>query len=183
MKTIISFYSKAKAFDSLANFYDACAQVEIDEYRDYEKALGAMREAQRQLDKSAGNPQTKEMKQRMMRDRVQTIEKFVQAREAFNNGDTNTMIQICNGLIDQPGVEEAIRLGDVFAQLVEFFTSNRQYQQAHQYIERMQKKKIIITPYLDPSLVEEVYSAMGMPPPGRQQKYNDGIDEDIKEEF
>ena len=36
MKTIISFYQKAKAFESLANFYDACAQVEIDEYRDYE---------------------------------------------------------------------------------------------------------------------------------------------------
>ena len=47
MKTIISFYSKAKAFENLANFYDACAQVEIDEYRDYEKALGAMKEAKR----------------------------------------------------------------------------------------------------------------------------------------
>lgn len=47
MKTIISFYQRAKAFESLANFYDACAQVEIDEYRDYEKALGAMKEAKR----------------------------------------------------------------------------------------------------------------------------------------
>jgi len=47
MKTIISFYQKAKSFESLANFYDACAQVEIDEYRDYEKALGAMKEAMR----------------------------------------------------------------------------------------------------------------------------------------
>jgi len=47
MKTIISFYQKAKSFESLGNFYDACAQVEIDEYRDYEKALGAMKEAQR----------------------------------------------------------------------------------------------------------------------------------------
>jgi len=47
MKTIISFYSKAKAFENLCNFYDACAQVEIDEYRDYEKALGAMKEAKR----------------------------------------------------------------------------------------------------------------------------------------
>jgi intraflagellar transport protein 140 len=54
MKTIISFYSKAKAYESLATFYDACAQVEIDEYRDYEKALGAMKEAKRQLDKSTG---------------------------------------------------------------------------------------------------------------------------------
>ena len=29
---------KAKAWDKLAAFYDACAQVEIDEYRDYDKA-------------------------------------------------------------------------------------------------------------------------------------------------
>merc|ERR1719428_203854 len=30
MKNIISFYQKAKAFDKLSSFYDACAQVEID---------------------------------------------------------------------------------------------------------------------------------------------------------
>lgn len=29
----------AQAMDSLASFYEACAQIEIDEYRDYEKAL------------------------------------------------------------------------------------------------------------------------------------------------
>jgi hypothetical protein len=28
---------QAKALDSLAGFYDACAQVEIDEYQNYEK--------------------------------------------------------------------------------------------------------------------------------------------------
>merc|ERR1719231_1426215 len=54
MKNIIQFYSKAKAFDKLASFYDACAQVEIDEYRDYDKAGGALREALRYLVKAAG---------------------------------------------------------------------------------------------------------------------------------
>jgi intraflagellar transport protein 140 len=44
MKTIITFYTKAKAMAQLAVFYDACAQVEVDEYRDYDKALGALRE-------------------------------------------------------------------------------------------------------------------------------------------
>ena len=47
MKTIISFYSKAKAHENLCNFYQACASVEMDEYRDYEKAIGAMKEAKR----------------------------------------------------------------------------------------------------------------------------------------
>ena len=90
MKTIISFYTKAKAFESLANFYDACAQVEIDEYRDYEKALGAMKEAMRQLEKSmAAN---KDMKMRMMKDRISIIERFVAARESLAAGDGLTMV-------------------------------------------------------------------------------------------
>lgn len=42
-KTIIAFYTKANAFDSLATFYDSCAQVEIDDYRDYEKVRGSAR--------------------------------------------------------------------------------------------------------------------------------------------
>ena len=47
----------------------------------------------------------------------------------------------------------------------------------------MRKKIVNITPYLDPSLVEEVYSQMGQPVPGKAKAYNDGIDEDIKEEY
>ena len=30
---------QAKAWDSLSLFYEACAQIEVDEYRDYHKAL------------------------------------------------------------------------------------------------------------------------------------------------
>ena len=47
MKSIITFYTKAKAFEQLSSFYDACANVEIDDYRDYAKALGALNEAER----------------------------------------------------------------------------------------------------------------------------------------
>merc|ERR1719229_1636915 len=54
MKNIIQFYSKAKAHEKLAAFYDACAQVEIDEFRDYEKAGGALRESLKYLNKAAG---------------------------------------------------------------------------------------------------------------------------------
>merc|ERR1719174_3394131 len=42
MKSIIQYYTKAKEFNSLAGFYEACSQVEIDEYRDYEKAFSAL---------------------------------------------------------------------------------------------------------------------------------------------
>ncbi len=39
VSNIISFYNKAKALDSLALFYEACAQVEIDDYQNYEKVF------------------------------------------------------------------------------------------------------------------------------------------------
>ena len=37
----MSFYTKAGAPDSLAGFYEACAQAEVDAYRDYGKAAAA----------------------------------------------------------------------------------------------------------------------------------------------
>lgn len=73
-----------------------------------------MREALRQLEKSTTSA-NKDMKLKILRDRIATIEKFVQAREALQSGDTATMVQICNVLVDTPGVEDSIRLGDVFA--------------------------------------------------------------------
>ena len=152
MKTIISFYSKAKSFDSLANFYDACAQVEIDEYRDYEKALGAMKEAMRQLEKSTS--ENKDMKLSLMKKRVGIIEKFVQAREALNANDSQQAMQICDQLVETPGVEDAIRLGDVFAQLIEHYFYKNKFEDAYKYLEKMKKKNIIVTPYLDAHIVE-----------------------------
>ena len=55
MKAIITFYTKAKALEQLATFYDACAQVEMDEYRDYEKALAALNEARKYMTKAGTN--------------------------------------------------------------------------------------------------------------------------------
>lgn len=45
------FYNKAKAYYKLADFYDNCAQLEIDEYKDYDKAYGAIKEAIKYLSK------------------------------------------------------------------------------------------------------------------------------------
>lgn len=37
MRIIVQMYTKAGDTTSLASFYEACAQIEIDEFRDYEK--------------------------------------------------------------------------------------------------------------------------------------------------
>ena len=78
----------------MANFYDACAQVEIDEYRDYEKALGAMKEAKRQLDRS--NAANKPTKQQMLEKRISYLEQFCESREMMASGNGEGSAAICD---------------------------------------------------------------------------------------
>jgi hypothetical protein len=55
-KAIISFCTKAKAFQQLSGFYDACAQFEVDEFKDYGKALTALKEAAKYLAEAEPKP-------------------------------------------------------------------------------------------------------------------------------
>ena len=81
MRAIIAFYTKAKSFEQLAGFYDSCAQVEIDDYRDYEKAIGALRESLKYLSK-AETRQAKDLAE-MTERRINLMEQFVEARKAL----------------------------------------------------------------------------------------------------
>ena len=73
MKKIIEFYTKAKAYKQLAMFYDACSQLEIDEFRDYDKALGALTESRKNLLKAAQETSTLDR-------RIAMVQEFVDAK-------------------------------------------------------------------------------------------------------
>lgn len=80
MKNIISFYSKAKAYDNLSSFFEACANLEIDEYRDYDKALGAIKESIKHIGKSTSHD--REAKQSNLNYKKGLVEKFIQLRDS-----------------------------------------------------------------------------------------------------
>ncbi|ERE68713.1 putative intraflagellar transport protein [Cricetulus griseus] len=81
MKNIISFYTKGRALDLLAGFYDACAQVEIDEYQNYDKAHGALTEAYKCLSKAkAKSPLDQETKLAQLQSKMTLVKRFIQAR-------------------------------------------------------------------------------------------------------
>lgn len=78
LNNIINFYSKGKAMDLLANFYVACAQVEIDEFQNYEKALDALNQAARCLAKVT-SPRDVQLHKRavdLVNGRMATIRRF-----------------------------------------------------------------------------------------------------------
>ena len=76
-------------------------QLEIDEYRDYDKALGALRESHKCLAKAQADTRTLEA-------RVKMIEDFVAAK-ALVKTDQDMFVRSCEQLLlDAPRLEAAV---------------------------------------------------------------------------
>ncbi|XP_076655730.1 intraflagellar transport protein rempA [Halictus rubicundus] len=125
LKNIINFYSKGKAMDLLANFYVACAQVEIDEFQNYEKALDALNQASRCLAKVA-TPRDPNIHKRavdLVNTRVATIRRYLEIKKMLDRGDTGTAMQQVRHLLDSQGsdLEQSVRRGDLFATITQYY--------------------------------------------------------------
>ncbi|DBA86980.1 TPA: hypothetical protein ACH3X2_000362 [Trebouxia sp. C0005] len=162
-QSITTFYSKAKAWDSLALFFEACAQIEIDDFRDYQKALQALQEALKYVQKSQKS--SKQAVTESLTGRIAAITAFLQAQQLFGS-DAASAVQMCNGLIVELSsddstegdvVDARVRIGDVYALLVEYWATHDGMQQAHQLLERMRITKVPSGPYIEANTVEAVY--------------------------
>ena len=159
MQTIITFYTKAKAFESLSSFYDSCSQVEIDDYRDYEKALAALREALKYMVKARTSQ--KEEKVKYLQQRIFLVDRFVEARRLVKS-DPDEMARICHQLMDSPDVESAIRLGDVFAMMVEVAFEAGDMLAAFESIKHMRDRNVDVSAYLDDAMLQQIHREVGV---------------------
>ena len=166
MKAIVNFYTQAKSFEQLAGFFESCAQVEIDEYRDYEKAIGALKEALKHLNKAnntpgaAGGERVVQLID-LLEKRIDIIDKFVQARKCADT-DTERMVDICDDLLHNvPNLEEAVRVGDCLAMLIEHFHGKNQHQVADKYLREMLKRNIQPQPFVDAGVLEDLNRRYG----------------------
>ncbi|XP_053897924.1 intraflagellar transport protein 140 homolog isoform X4 [Malaclemys terrapin pileata] len=165
MKNIISFYTKGKALDLLAGFYDACAQVEIDEYQNYEKAQGALTEAFRCLSKAkTRSPLEQESKLALFQSKMALVKRFIQARRVYSE-DPKEAIRQCELLLDEPDLDSTIRLGDVLGFLVEHYLQVEEFQMAYRYLEEMRKRIpcVNLTYYVNERTIEAVHRGLGIP--------------------
>uniref|UniRef100_A0A8C8CN11 Intraflagellar transport protein 140 homolog n=1 Tax=Oncorhynchus tshawytscha TaxID=74940 RepID=A0A8C8CN11_ONCTS len=128
MKNIISFYSKGRALDLLAGFYEACAQVEIDDYQNYEKALGALTEAYKCLSKAKGHsPDEHEARMAELQHKITLVKRFVQARRLYEE-DPGEAVRLCEALLEEPDLDPAVRIGDAYGFLVEHHCQRGSFQ-------------------------------------------------------
>ncbi|XP_072311733.1 intraflagellar transport protein 140 homolog isoform X1 [Eucyclogobius newberryi] len=138
LKTIIGFYTRGKALELLSGFYEACAQVEIDDYQNYGKALDALTEAHKCLTKAKDTSGKQEVKLLDMQHKINLIKKFVHVRRLYEE-NAEEAVRVCEALLEEPDLDPAVRVGDAFGFLVDHYCEQRQYQVAYRRLEELQK--------------------------------------------
>ena len=202
MKNIIAFYTKAKATESLASFFDACAQMEIDEYRDYEKALGAMRESAKHLAKSKAPESPARLD--ALRARTELVERFVDVRKLLGVdpvaafASARTLLRDALAAARESDEGGIVRAGDVYAMLIEHtFGNEGDASGAFQLLEEMREKGVAVGPYVDPDMVAAIRREVGAgPEPGAKSggggagflhvggsDEDDFLEEELEEDF
>lgn len=143
LKNIINFYSKGKAMDLLANFYVACAQVEIDEFQNYEKALDALNQASRCLAKVV-TPRDLDIHKRavdLVNNRIAVVKRYLDIKKLFDRGETATAMQQVHQLLDSqgPDLEQSVRRGDLFATITQHYINIGDTDKARASIEELKR--------------------------------------------
>jgi intraflagellar transport protein 140 len=181
-KHIVSFYQKAKAYGHLAGFYESCAATEVDEFRDYDAALVALREARRCRAKALAKTEKNETddETRVSRERthlaavdaaVRAIGRFLDARASLSDDHERASAAI-QSLADDMAKESAthgarapvatVRAGDAFAMLVEHaFGSQRDAAAAHALLAEMRARGIPVAEYVDGDMLRDIARECG----------------------
>ncbi|XP_074040796.1 intraflagellar transport protein rempA isoform X2 [Leptinotarsa decemlineata] len=171
LRNIITFYSKGKALDLLANFYVACAQVEIDEFQNYEKAFGALTEASRCLQRITSPKDSKQIQKasEIVQQRLAMVKKFVDIRRLFERGDAKTGVSHCQQLLlSGEELEPSVRRGDIYALMIHHYVKNGNFSEAKQMCFELRQdlnktNNMPITYYLNKDIIEELAKGLGIP--------------------
>jgi len=186
MKNIITFYTKGRALDSLSGFYDACAQVEIDEYQNYEKALGALAEALKCMSKAKMRDITaQESKVNFLKRRISLLKKFVQSRRVYDEDPDEAMKQ-CLALLDEPDLDTSVRSGDVYGFMIEHYATQQNHQKAYMLVQELKQRlpSASLAYYVNGGVLENIHSALGVDLPLQSAASPDGDEiEEVPEDY
>ncbi|KAI4456192.1 hypothetical protein MML48_8g00010237 [Holotrichia oblita] len=170
LRHIITFYSKGKSLDLLANFYVACAQVEIDEFQNYDKAFGALTEASRCLSKVTApkDPNQHHRATEIVQQRLTAVKRFIDIKRLFERGDVQSGMTQCRQLLMTGGkdLEAAVRRGDIYAVMIQTCIKNEIFEVGRQLFNEL--KQILdpstnaITYYLSKDVIEALATGLGL---------------------
>ncbi|KAK2820255.1 hypothetical protein Q5P01_023214 [Channa striata] len=185
LKTIIGFYTKGRAPDLLAGFYEACAQVEIDDYQNYEKALDALTEAAKCLSKAKDSSTgQQEVRLSNLQHKITLIKKFVHVRRLYVE-DTSEAVQLCETLLKEPELDPAVRIGDAYGFLVEHYCQQSNFQVAYRKLEELRKLLPVLNvrDYVSQASLKALQQQMGLPLERDDRSPSVGEDDEVEEDL
>lgn len=159
LKHIVQFYTKAQAYDLLSNFYARAAQIEVNEFRDYKKALTALQEAAKTLTKVPNSTKAQDTLQLT----IAEVRKVLEIYELAEHREYAAVINECRNFLMNTE-KPPIRHVHIMGLLVEALISNKHYQDALALLREL----IIKTSdgefreFLDKGLVERLTSELGV---------------------
>lgn len=151
MKYIAGYYKKAKRFDYLANFYSSCAMLEIDEYKNYDKALNAIKVARKHAESGADTSLIASLDEKIV-----LLQKYIDGKAMLTAGDSSG-VAVMREIVDDPLSKDALRVGDAYSLIFEHYAKSNQYNEAWSVIEEMKKKNYQVGRYLDIQYVNLFY--------------------------
>ncbi|XP_047465018.1 intraflagellar transport protein 140 homolog [Mugil cephalus] len=185
LKTIIGFYTKGRALDLLAGFYEACAQVEIDDYQNYEKALDALTEAAKCLSKSKdASTGQQEVRLADLQHKVALIKKFVHIRRLYSD-DAVEAVRLCESLLEEPQLDPAVRIGDAFGFLVEHHCQQGNLKVAYHKLEELQKllPSQNVRYYISQASLDALQKEMGLPMGYSDRRHSVKEEDEVEEDL
>ncbi|CAL8073471.1 unnamed protein product [Calicophoron daubneyi] len=173
MRTIVQFYTRGRAPESLASFYEACAHAEIEDFGSYEKATGALTEAYKVLAKAvSANPPTDTSEMRIqkrlaqIKNKATMCKEFAEAQLLFAVDPLEAMRR-CQTLLENTEPGDILRPGDIYAAMIREFAAKEKYQAALSCMEEMRDRlrdsNQSVTRYLDRDTLESIQRALNLP--------------------
>jgi intraflagellar transport protein 140 len=155
----IQMYQKGGAFDRIAEFLADCAQLEIDEGQNYEKAIVLLKRAHQTLAKAKLTKERDVMVESYLQ-RIGWIEMYIEACRCVMD-DPLRMRTICNELLQTRGVEKCLRVEDIYLLLVQYFVAQGNYGEAHYVLELRRHEGVDLTTFMDLESITRIYKAAG----------------------
>ncbi len=162
-KNIVGFYTKAKAFDALAAFYEANATLEIEEGQHYEKAVACLKEAVKALERTSNKDKEKRIAR--MESRMEGLETLIQAHAAGAMSNPREMVAKLERYIqhlqdhqdnDHANDMEQLCLGEAYKLLVEHAFENQELSQVSALLENMRARKLNVKKYISNRILSQV---------------------------
>lgn len=183
-KTIIDFYTKAQANDKIILFYESLAKSVIQEHQQYDKAIDYLKQGL-QITESTNGIQKKDVIQNHFIQCIEFIKKYQEASSCANS-DPKKAIQISLELLKTNGVDEILRVDDLYIIMVQSYVTQQNWPKAHGILEELKSNNVDLNWYFDLESLKKIYKMAGAVFDEKQkEEVNDLeiVDDDIMEEI